>query len=183
LSSSRNGQPICGLGWSQLEVMRWLPGLTPSAIFGSSIEMANSPALHAVIFRIGEVVCAAPAGIVREILPRLPATRIPGVPDTVEGLVNVRGSLLTVLDGHLLLQQDRRVSDEGAIVVLEVKGKTYGLGVGQVLDFLEVPAGSVIERRELPGVDPRLVKAVGLASDRHFILLDVDAVFAPIIGG
>jgi purine-binding chemotaxis protein CheW len=161
----------------------WLIGLTLSAIFVSSIEMANSPALHAVIFRIGEVVCAAPAGIVREILPRLPATRIPGVPDTVEGLVNVRGSLLTVLDGHLLLQQDRRVSDEGAIVVLEVRGKTYGLGVGQVLDFLEVPAGSVVERRELPGVDPRLVKAVGLASDRHFVLLDVDAVFAPIIGG
>ena len=31
--------------------------------------------------------------------------------------------------------------------------------------------------------DPRLVKAVGLEADRHFILLDVDAVFAPIIGG
>ncbi len=53
--------------------------------------MANSPALHAVVFRIGEIICAAPAGIVREILPRLPATRIPGVPDAVEGLVNVRG--------------------------------------------------------------------------------------------
>ena len=160
-----------------------LPVQTPFAIFVSSIEMANSPALHAVVFRIGEVVCAAPAGIVREILPRLPATRIPGVPDSVEGLVNVRGSLLTVLDGHLLLQQERRPSDEGAIVVLEVKGRTYGLGVGQVLDFLEVPVGSVVERQELPGVDPRLVKAVGLEADRHFILLDVDAVFAPIIGG
>jgi purine-binding chemotaxis protein CheW len=162
----------------------WLPVLSLLAIFCSLIEMANSPALHAVIFRIGEVVCAAPAGIVREILPRLPATRIPGVPDAVEGLVNVRGSLLTVLDGHLLLQQERRSSDEGAIVVLEVRGRAYGLGVGQVLDFLEVPAGSVVERRELPGVDPKLVKAVGLgAGDQHFILLDVDAVFAPIIGG
>jgi purine-binding chemotaxis protein CheW len=160
----------------------WLIGLTLSAIFVSSIEMANSSALHAVIFRIGEVVCAAPAGIVREILPRLPATRIPGVPKSVEGLVNVRGSLLTVLDGHLLLQQERRASDEGAIVVLEVKGKSYGLGVGQVLDFLQIPAGAVVERRDLPGVDPRLVKAVGLEADRHFILLDVDAVFGPIIG-
>ena len=161
----------------------WLLGQIPLAIFVSSIEMANSPALHAVIFRIGEVVCAAPAGIVREILPRLPATRIPGVPDEVEGLVNVRGTLLTVLDGHLLLQQQRRSSDEGAIVVLEVRGRSYGLGVGQVLDFLEVPAGAVVERRELPGVDPRLVKAVGLDADRHFILLDVEAAFAPIIGG
>jgi purine-binding chemotaxis protein CheW len=161
----------------------WLPALILFAIFGSLIEMANSPTLHAVVFRIGEVICAAPAGIVREILPRLPATRIPGVPDVVEGLVNVRGSLLTVLDGHLLLQQERRTSDEGAIVVLEVKGRSYGLGVGQVLDFLEVPAASVVERRELPGVDPRLVKAVGIGANQHFILLDVDALFTPIIGG
>ena len=161
----------------------WLLAPILFAIFVSLIEMANSPALHAVVFRIGEVICAAPAGIVREILPRLPATRIPGVPDVVEGLVNVRGSLLTVLDGHLLLQQERRSSDEGAIVVLEVKGRNYGLGVGQVLDFLEVPAASVVERRELPGVDPRLVKAVGLGANQHFILLDVDALFTPIIGG
>jgi purine-binding chemotaxis protein CheW len=183
LSSLPSGPPISAQRWLQPVAKNWLIGQTLSAIFVSSIEMANSPALHAVIFRIGEVICAAPAGIVREILPRLPATRIPGVPDTVEGLVNVRGSLLTVLDGHLLLQQERRPSDEGAIVVLEVRGKSYGLGVGQVLDFLELPAGSVVERGELPGVDPRLVQAVGLESDRHFILLDVDAVFAPIIGG
>jgi purine-binding chemotaxis protein CheW len=183
LSSPPSGLETWALRLVQQVAQNWLPGLTLSAIFVSSIEMANPPALHAVVFRIGEVVCAAPAGIVREILPRLPATRIPGVADTVEGLVNVRGSLLTVLDGHLLLQQERRPSDEGAIVVLEVKGRIYGLGVGQVLDFLEVPAGSVVERRELPGVDPRLVKAVGLAADRHFILLDVEAVFAPIIGG
>ena len=183
MSSPPTGPPTCARPWLPPVAKIWLLGLSPSAIFGSSIEMANSSALHAVIFRIGEVVCAAPAGIVREILPRLPATRIPGVPDSVEGLVNVRGTLLTVLDGHLLLQQERRPSDEGAIVVLEVKGKAYGLGVGQVLDFLEVPAASVVERQELPGVDPRLVKAVGLESNRHFILLDVDAVFAPIIGG
>jgi purine-binding chemotaxis protein CheW len=183
LSSIPNGRRICFRYCLQRVAKNWLLGQIPLAIFGSSIEMANSPALHAVIFRIGEVVCAAPAGIVREILPRLPATRIPGVPDEVEGLVNVRGTLLTVLDGHLLLQQKRRSSDEGAIVVLEVRGRSYGLGVGQVLDFLEVPAAAVVERRELPGVDPRLVKAVGLEADRHFILLDVEAAFAPIIGG
>jgi purine-binding chemotaxis protein CheW len=183
LSFIPSGPPICVRHWVPQAAKNWLPAQIHLPIFFSSIQMANSPALHAVIFRIGEVVCAAPAGIVREILPRLPATRIPGVPDEVEGLVNVRGSLLTVIDGHLLLQQERRPSDEGAIVVLEVRGRSYGLGVGQVLDFLEVPAGAVVERRELPGVDPRLVKAVGLEADRHFILLDVEAAFAPIIGG
>lgn len=145
--------------------------------------MANSPTLHAVIFRIGALICAAPAGIVREILPRLLATRIPGVAEAIEGLVNVRGTLLTVLDGHVLLQQPRQDGDEGAIVVVEVAGRRYGLAVGQVLDFLEVPEQSVAERADLPGIDPRLVKAVGMRDGRHFILLDIDALVAPIIGG
>jgi purine-binding chemotaxis protein CheW len=145
--------------------------------------MANSPTLHAVIFRIGALICAAPAGIVREILPRLPATRIPGVAQAIEGLVNVRGSLLTVLDGHALLQQEPRDEDEGAIVVVEVAGRRYGLRVGQVLDFLEVPEHAIAQRADLPGVDPRLVRAVGLHADQHFIVLDVDALFAPIVGG
>ncbi len=144
--------------------------------------MANSKTLHAVIFRIGALICAAPAGIVREILPRLPATRIPGVAQAIEGLVNVRGTLLTVLDGHVLLQQERRVEDEGAIILVEVAGRRYGLGVGQVLDFLEVPEQSVTERADLPGVDPRLVRAVGLRDGQHFILLDIDRLFEPIIG-
>jgi purine-binding chemotaxis protein CheW len=144
--------------------------------------MANSPTLHAVIFRIGALICAAPAGIVREILPRLPATRIPGVAQAIEGLVNVRGTLLTVLDGHVLLQQAREAEDEGAIVVVEVAGRRYGLGVGQVLDFLEVPEQSIAARTDLPGIDPRLVKAVGVRDNQHFIVLDIDALFAPIIG-
>src|SRR4051794_41309605 len=93
--------------------------------------MPDSPTLHAVIFRIGALICAAPAGIVREILPRLPATRIPGVAEAIEGLVNVRGSLLTVLDGHVLLQQPRRADDEGAIVVVDVAGARRRAGGGR----------------------------------------------------
>jgi purine-binding chemotaxis protein CheW len=144
--------------------------------------MADPPTLHAVIFRIGALICAAPAGIVREILPRLPATRIPGVAEAIEGLVNVRGTLLTVLDGHILLQQSRQAEDEGAIVVVDVAGRRYGLGVGQVVDFLEVPDRSIAARADLPGIDPRLVKAVGVRDGQHFILLDIDALVAPIIG-
>jgi hypothetical protein len=41
----------------------------------------------------------------------------------------------------------------------------------------------VAPRADLPGVDPRLVRAVGVLGEQHFILLDIDALLAPIIGG
>ena len=119
----------------------------------------------------------------REILPRLPATRIPGAAGAVEGLVNVRGTLLTVVDGYALLHQPRREEDEGAIVVLEVGARRYGLAAAQVIDFLELPHGAVAARHELPGVDPKLVSGVGVYRDRHFILLDVETLFAPLLDG
>ncbi len=51
-----------------------------------------------------------------------------------------------------------------------------------MIDFLEVPGHAVAERSDLPGIDPRLVKAVGVRDGQHFILLDIDALVAPIIG-
>ena len=143
--------------------------------------MANASLFQAVIFRIGDVICALPAGIVREILPCLPATRIPGAAGTVQGLVNVRGALVTVLDGRALLRQPEQEGDEGAIVLLEIGGRRCGFAVAQVLDFLELPHDAVAERRDLPGVDPRLVAGVGVHQDRHFVLLDAEAVMAPLV--
>jgi purine-binding chemotaxis protein CheW len=145
--------------------------------------MPDSPTLHAVVFRVGDLLCAAPAGIVREILPVLAATRIPGVAGAVEGLVNVRGGLLTVLDAHRLLGRERQQGDEGAIMVLTVAGKSCGLVVSEVRDFIELPAVDVADRTSLPGVDPLVVQAVARRGDEHFVMLDVAALLAPVLGG
>ncbi len=144
--------------------------------------MPDSQTLHAVVFRVGDLLCAAPAGIVREILPALAATRIPGVGEAVDGLVNVRGALLTVLDAHRLLGRARRADDEGSIVVITTGTRTYGLLVGEVRDFVELPAGSVAERARLPGIDPRMVRAVARHGDDHFIMLDLEALVTPLLG-
>lgn len=144
--------------------------------------MPDSQTLHAVVFRVGDLLCAAPAGIVREILPALAATRIPGVGEAVDGLVNVRGALLTVLDAHRLLGRARRSEDEGSIVVITSGARTYGLLVSEVRDFVELPVASVAERARLPGIDPRMVRAVARHGDDHFIMLDLEALVTPLLG-
>lgn len=143
--------------------------------------MADALTLHAVVFRVGSLMCGAPAGIVREILPPLRATRVPGVAAAVTGIVNVRGALLTVLDAHQLLGQSRRPDDEGAVLVLTAAGKLIGLEVGEVRDFLSLPESAVASREHLPGVDPAVVRAVGRHEQQHFIILDLDALCSPVL--
>ncbi len=149
--------------------------------------MADAAVVRLLIFRVGNLVCAAEADAVREILPRLGTTRIPGAPAVVAGLVNVRGTLVTVVEGWKALGQpapaDGGAGGGGTTVLLQVGAarKTIGFTVDEVIDMLAV-SGDTLERREaLPGVDPQLVRAVGRRSGLPFVLLDTDALLGPVL--
>lgn len=144
--------------------------------------MDDSGALRVLIFRVGSLVCGVPASSAREILPSQSATRIPGAPEVVVGLVNVRGALLTLFDGHRLLGQPVDPDAEGAILVVDHAGRRAGIAVSEVSDLLHVPAAGIEPREALPGVDPAWVRAIGHRDGRHFVLLDLPAVLAPVFG-
>jgi purine-binding chemotaxis protein CheW len=135
------------------------------------------------------LVCAAEVDAVREILPRLPTTRIPGAPPVVAGLVNVRGTLVTVVEGWRALGQPEPPADQldgaGSTVLLEVGGSRQlaGFTVDEVMDMLAVGPGMLEERTGggLAGVDPMLVRAVGRRGDQVFVVLDVVALLGPIL--
>src|SRR2546426_6995646 len=78
---------------------------TPCSILASSLRMSDPGVVRLLLFRVGRLVCAAEAERVREILPRLEPTRIPGAPPVVVGVVNVRGTLVTVVEGWRALRQ------------------------------------------------------------------------------
>lgn len=96
--------------------------------------------------------------------------------------MNVRGALLTVIDAHRLLDRPAAPDDEGAIIVVEHGARGCGLLVGQVLDFLQVPADAIAGREQLPGVDARIARAVGRWGGHHFVLLDLDSLLVPMLG-
>ncbi len=143
--------------------------------------MADSQTVRVVVFQVGNLACGMLASRAREILAPLPITRIPGAPDTVFGLVNVRGTLLTVVDGHRLLDRAPLPEHEGALLVVDVGTRRLGLAVGRVDDLFEIPVDQLEAREALPGVDVRLVKAVGRRDGRHFVVLDTEALLAPLL--
>src|SRR4029077_20058544 len=74
---------------------------TPCSILASTHPMTDGSLVPArlLVFRVGTLACAAEVDQVREILPRLPTTRIPGAPPVVAGLVKLRATLVTVVEG------------------------------------------------------------------------------------
>lgn len=147
-------------------------------IFVSLKDMAD---LRLVLFRLGPRVCAALATTVREVIPAGRPTRIPGADGLVAGLLNLRGVLLTVVDGRRVIGVPASATAE-SVLVLDQGGKAVGLAVDEVLDLIEVSAADLSEGDELPGIDPALVQAVGRHDDRVFALLKLDALVAPALG-
>ncbi len=116
----------------------------------------------------------------REILPVLPATRVPGAPEQVVGLINVRGRIITLVDAHKCLGQ-RCQETAGSLVLLELGSRTVGLIVDEVIDLISVAEGMLAERDGLPGIEADFVRAVGRQGGESFALLDTEALLSPIL--
>jgi purine-binding chemotaxis protein CheW len=144
--------------------------------------MANSGSVRLVVFRLGPLVCAARATSVREIIPAGRSTRIPGAAASVAGLVNLRGTLLTVVDARLAVGVADNGSIPESVLVVELGERIYGLAVDEVLDLVEVTADDLAAGERMPGVDPGLVEAIGHHGGRVFAVLDAKAMLAPVSG-
>jgi purine-binding chemotaxis protein CheW len=133
-----------------------------------------------LLVRVADMVCAVEAGAVREILPWQRATRIPGAPAAIAGLINVRGELVSLIDGARLLA---RAAPEavGAVVLLRWGDTSIAVTVDEVLDLVPVPATDLAARENLVGIDPAVVRAVGRHGDRTFVVLDLDALLNPLL--
>jgi len=143
--------------------------------------MADLTVHRLVLFRLGTLPCAAAATVVREVIPAGRPTRIPGALDSVAGLLNLRGALLTVVDGRRALGLAGMQAEPESVLVIDQDARAFGVSVDEVLDLVNVPDEDLARGEHLPGVDPRLVEAVGRHGGRVFAVLDMDALLAPAI--
>lgn len=135
-----------------------------------------------VLFRLGSLPCAASASVVREVIPAGQPTRIPGALESVSGLLNLRGALLTVVDGRRAVGLTDAFTQPESVLVIDHDARAFGLAVDEVLDLIDVPQEDLAPGESLPGVDPLLVQAVGRHAGRVFAVLDVRAMLAPAMG-
>lgn len=116
---------------------------------------------------------------VREINKMMQLTKVPNAPEYIEGVINLRGKIIPVVDLRTKLGMSRREQDiHSRIIVVDVEDKTLGFIVDRVSEVLRIPK-SVTEAPPaiVSGVDSEYITSVGKLDDRLLILLDLNKVF------
>ncbi|KQS59338.1 chemotaxis protein CheW [Rhizobium sp. Leaf371] len=97
--------------------------------------------LEIIAFRLHEQEFCVRTVTIREIRGWAPATPIPQAPPEVLGVMNLRGTVIPVINLALKLgMRGAEPTERSAIVVTEVHGMAMGLLVDQVSDILMIPA-------------------------------------------
>jgi purine-binding chemotaxis protein CheW len=134
--------------------------------------------LQLVSFTIGGEEFGVDILKVQEINRMLEVTRVPNAPEYVDGVINLRGKVIPIIDLRRRFSMERKEHDKNTrIVVVELRGKIIGFVVDAVSEVLRIPR-SVTEPppRIVSGVDAAFITAVGKLEDRLLILIDLDKV-------
>ena len=122
---------------------------------------------------------------VREIIPYGEVTRLPRAPDFVRGLINVRGSVVPVIDlaVRLGLPETQRQPRSCVVIielVLEGERTRIGMITDNVNQVVELGAPDIAPPPNLGAPEgTSFVRAVGKSALRFILILDIDAVCGP----
>ncbi|NCA69815.1 MAG: purine-binding chemotaxis protein CheW [Sphingobacteriia bacterium] len=138
-----------------------------------------------LIFAIGPSLLALPARALTEILPSSPIYFVPGCPPVIEGVINLRGDIVSVIRlGGLLGLEHAPASRATAILLGRGRDRAgepiqSGLRVDRVIDVLALPESSIQPPPESLAA-PLQGVATGLFihGEASVILLDLDAILA-----
>jgi purine-binding chemotaxis protein CheW len=131
--------------------------------------------LQVVGFRIGNEMFGVRIASVREIVRVPEITSVPSAPETVEGVINLRGKIIPVMDLRKRFGQTEILSDKkNRILVVELENKLVGLIVNAASEVLKIPPSDI----EPPGTvfaegESSYVTGVGKLKGRLIILLDI----------
>ncbi len=140
---------------------------------------ADNPVIQLVGFRLDNEDYAIAITKIQEIILIKPITRIPQVPDFIEGLINLRGSVIPIVNlrkrfGLL----PRELDDETRIIVVNIHDKTVGCivdAVTQVMrinrDQIQPPPLGVL------AVNHRYLAGLAKLDDRLMIILEIEKLF------
>ena len=118
-------------------------GTPPEVPAGTAASGPQRPMRRVLVFTVAGRTRCCDIDAVREIVPITPTTRLPGAPRHVRGLINLRGTLVTVMDASMCLYGVPAEGPEASILLVERRGRLAGVIVDSVFDIQSLPVVEV----------------------------------------
>ena len=129
-----------------------------------------------VVFDLANEVYGMDIGVVLEIIRMQEITKVPRTPEFVEGIINLRGKIIPVVD--LRKRFSLPVTDETAdnrIVVVDIDGQGIGMVVDAVAEVMRINSGSIEPPSEaIITQESDYLLGIAKLDDRLIILLDMN---------
>lgn len=129
-----------------------------------------------VLFRLGSEEYGVPISQVKEIIQYKGATRLPQTPDFMEGVINLRGKVIPVIELVKKLGLAAIGGLDRRAVIIETEGQEIGVIVDEVTGVLRLQDG-VIEPAPTMTASNDYIRGIGKDGNRLLILLDVEKLF------
>ena len=136
--------------------------------------------LQLVSFNIGEEEFGVDILKVQEINRMVDVTRVPNSPSFVEGVINLRGKVIPIIDLRLRLGLEQKEKDKDTrIIVVELDSKVIGFVVDNVNEVLRLNK-SITEPPPpmVSGINSEYITSIGKLEDRLLILLDLEKILS-----
>ncbi len=133
--------------------------------------------LQLVIFCLANEEYGLPITKVQEINRLVPITKLPQTPSFMEGVINLRGRIIPVIDLRKRFQLDvSEYTDDTRIIIVEVNNQTVGIIVDSVNEVVRLSESSIEPPPPSFVLDAQYIDGVGKIDNRLLIMLNIDKV-------
>lgn len=141
-----------------------------------TLKKQDDELLQLVTFSIGGEEFGVNILKVQEIIRTMEITKVPRAPEFVEGVINLRGKVIPIIDLRRRFGLAPKAHDKNTrIIVIEINNIIVGFVVDAVSEVLRIPASTVEPPPPVvAGVDSDYISGVGQLQDRLLIMLDLD---------
>ena len=103
-------------------------------------------------------------------------TQVPNSPDYVDGVINLRGKVMPVINLRKKFGLEEKETDETSrIIIMDIQGVTNGLVVDSVSEVLRIPESIVEPPPPMSsGLEDKFIKGIAKLENRLIILIEID---------
>ncbi len=142
----------------------------------AAIEVEDTQQNRYLTFLLGDETYGIAISNVIEIIGILPVTPLPGAPEYLKGITNLRGKIIPVIDVRLKFKKPAAEYDERTcIVVVEVQEMTVGLIIDEVSEVLTIEEQDIVAPPAMKDMQAGYISGISKTDGKVKLLLDCTA--------